>query len=162
MNDKYLVSILDSIMIAEGGYWNDKIGGPTNFGITQSTLNSVRKLYPDAGLPEMVFDLDEPTSRIILQKEFLEKKNVLSLPYPVALFHAHMVVMSWDDGIRIMQKRLGVKADGIIGPMTIAAVGNRGALDQLVDLAQDTDEFVLTRTNGYQQSYRNRFNAIVF
>ena len=162
MKDNKGSSILDSIIKAEGGYWNDPIGGPTKFGITQKTLNSVRKRFPSVGLPEKVMYLDESAARLILSEEYIKAKNVLSLPYPTSLFHGHMVVMSWDDGIRIMQSRLGLKSDGIIGPKTLAAVEAMGTFDQLVGIAEDVSEFLETRTNQFVKSYYNRFNSILF
>lgn len=152
--------ILDSLMVAEGGYWNDPVGGPTKHGITQSTLDAVRRKFPDVSLPETVYELDEHSARLILLKEYIEAKNILALPFPLAIFHSHMVVMSWDDGIRIMQKRLGVTVDGIIGSKTLNAVRSDGTLNQLYGLARDVYTFIETRDNGYADSYRTRFDNI--
>lgn len=151
--------ILDSIQAAEGGYWNDPIGGPTNFGITQTTLDKLRSQY-DGLLPDSVDDLDKETARIILRSEYLEKTRVIELPYPLNLFHGHMAVMSWDDGIRIMQKRLGVPVDGVIGPVTLRAVRAESPLDKLYGLYSDVKRFIETRNNGFNDSYARRFNQI--
>lgn len=159
MHVQWLDRILDSIQAAEGGYWNDPIGGRTNFGITQNTLDNIRKTAGDL-LPANVEDLTRDAARVIIQVEYLEKTRVAELPYPANLFHGHMAVMSWDDGIRLMQERLGVKVDGIIGPETLSAAKSQSTIDMLYGVYKDIVRFVETRTNGFQESYTRRFNSI--
>lgn len=154
-----LQNILKSIMRSEGGKWDDPIGGFTNFGITQTTLDNVRSRIK-VKLPQHVYDLDRATACVILEKEYIERLNLLALPPIASLFHSHMAVMSWDDGIKIMQERLGVKADGIIGPRTLAAVRAQTTLGLLYGTFSDVSEFCESRTNGFKESYINRFNAI--
>jgi lysozyme family protein len=159
MSVQTLNRILDSIQTAEGGYWNDPVGGPTNFGITQSTLDGLREKIGGA-LPETVDDLDSDIARVIIQHEYLIKTRVIELPYPLSMFHGHMAVMSWDDGIRIMQERLGVISDGIIGPITLGAAKSQSSIDMLYGVYRDLTRFIETRTNGFQDSYTRRFNTI--
>lgn len=161
MSVQFVNRILDSIQLAEAGYWNDPIGGPTNYGITQSTLDHLRIRHSDL-LPEKVSELDSDMARVIIKTQFLLKTRVLELPYPLSMVHSHMVVMAWDDGIRIMQKRLGVRPDGIIGRKTLNAARSQSSIDMLYGVYQDLSLFIKSRTNGFQASYTRRFNAIEF
>jgi lysozyme family protein len=152
-------SIIRDILIEEGGFWKDPVGGPTNYGITQNTLNSIRHLY--SGLPDLVNDLTEEEAAYIIDKEFISKQRVDQLPAPLDVLMGHMVVMSWDDGARILQSYLGLKEDGIIGSQTLQAVHAVNPLSIYGLSWRLTNEFIATRTNGYQRSYTNRFNSVI-
>lgn len=151
--------IVNSIQLAEGGDWNDPIGGPTRFGITLTTLTRLREKHPS--LPAELMDLDFETAGAIIESEYITKRNIDKLPYMTALVQGHMSVMSWEDGIIIMQERLGVKADGLIGPVTLRAVDSLSALAQVEGNIADIRKFLATRKNGYASSYETRLSSLL-
>lgn len=151
-------AIVESIAKAEGSYWDDPIGGPTNYGITQRTLTRLREKHPS--LPVSVKDLDPETAKLIIEQEYIVKRRIHELPERTALIHAHMSVMSWNDGIEILQKRLGVPVDGIIGPVTLKAARSQSSLEEVQGLVADVDEFVKSRDNRYAPSYETRLAAL--
>lgn len=112
----------ERIVVREGGYWNDPGAGPTNFGIVQSTLNRLRSRPRWVGLPANVRDLKREQAVEIIRVEYVEaQKAHLMLPM-IGEVIADTVVMSWDDGVRILQKLLGFEGkaiDGIVGKNTI-------------------------------------------
>jgi lysozyme family protein len=155
-------SITQDILISEGGFWMDPVGGPTNFGITQKTLEAIRFNYSD--LPKLVDDLTKEEAAFILEHEYIRKQRVHELPAPLDVLMGHMVVMSWDDGVRILQESLGFEGksvDGIIGPMTLQAVNNVNPLTVFGLSWRVTHKFIQTRTNGYASSYATRFDEVL-
>jgi lysozyme family protein len=155
-------SITQDILISEGGFWNDPIGGPTNFGITQNTLTKIRPLY--SGLPETVEELTIDEAAYIIEHEYVRRQRVAELPAPLDVLMGHMVVMSWDDGVRILQEMLGFEqkaVDGIIGPMTLEAVNNVNPLTVFGLSWRVTHRFITSRDNGYGSSYATRFDEVL-
>lgn len=152
-------AILDSIQEAEGGYWDDPWGGPTQFGITQRTLDNLHKMYGSElnALPSDVKDLTHEEARLIIEMYYVRRNRTHELPAPLNMLVSHGVVMAWDDIIKIMQNALGVKADGLIGPKTLAAANKLSALELLTLTHRVVLEFLRTRRSVLQQSYDNRF-----
>jgi lysozyme family protein len=157
--------ILSSVLGAEQGYWNDPIGGPTNFGIRQKTLDDLRKEFPEANLPVDVSSLTEAQARVIIYRRYLIAFRLHEMPKLLALPLAHGVVMAWDDIIKHLQENLGFQGediDGIVGSQTLRAIESL-SLSSLYRLTADTIEgFLETRTNGYATSYRTRFAELAY
>lgn len=152
-------AILDSIQEAEGEYWDDPWGGPTKYGITQRTLNNLHDQYGrelDA-LPTDVKDLTSEEARMIIELYYVRRNRTHELPAPLNMLVSHGVVMAWDDIIKIMQNALGVKADGLIGPKTLAAANKLSALELLTVTHRVVLEFLRSRRPVLQKSYDNRF-----
>ena len=104
----------------EGGFVVDN-AGPTNYGITQTTLNAYTK---SRELPDMdVRDITPELSRTIAKEEYFDKPGFDAFPDDTA-------ALAFDFGfnasparsVRLIQDIVGVKKDGINGPKTKQAV----------------------------------------
>lgn len=114
---------IDAILKREGWpkYTNhpaDK-GGPTKGGITLDTLSAWR------GRPQTIADLQamaEPEARAIYRGRYIRPWDFVPDDdlFEVLIDYA---VTSWhDDPTRALQEKLGVKVDGVLGPITRAAM----------------------------------------
>ncbi len=97
----------------EGGYVDDPDdpGGRTKYGISQ-------RAYPDLDIAALTVD----DAAEIYRRDYWDRVRGDDLPPAVAhvVFDA-AVNMGVGVAIRLMQRQLGVAADGIIGPVTLAA-----------------------------------------
>lgn len=128
---KYMADILKlypKIKKWEGGFVNDPadLGGATNKGVT---LNTYRKYCKIKKLPSpSINDLRQITDETVIEilREFYwnpcKADDILNQSI------ANLIVNSvWGSGlgyIKKVQEVAGVKADGVIGPKTIAAINN--------------------------------------
>lgn len=119
---RQLEAIITEILEREGGYVNhpDDKGGPTNFGITMSTLQEWRHKPVTAN---DVKALSEDEARAIYRDRYIVGPGFAGLPEPLR----GLVV---DSGVNCgvarvtgwIQREVGVTADGKMGPNTQAAV----------------------------------------
>lgn len=120
--------IIDDLIEREGGY-SDRAadrGGPTNWGITLTTLRRTRN-NPEL-TAEDVKKLTKDEARVIYQKEYIEVPGYSLIP------NDRLKVQLIDFGVnsspsratKALQRVLGVKDDGHIGPMTLAALTRFG------------------------------------
>lgn len=97
----------------EGSFVNDPDdrGGKTNRGISQ-------KSYPDLDIEKLTLE----RTRSILRKDYWEEARCGELPgkWAFALFDS-AVIHGPQTGVILMQQALGVRPDGINGPITQAA-----------------------------------------
>ena len=127
--------MLDAILKREGGYVNDPAdpGGPTKFGITLATLTEWRGGHATTG---DVADLDEREARAILRYRYLEAPGISHIGWDsvrAAVLDA-AVNHGPQQAIRSLQRCVGVKEDGIMGPVTLDALAGlteRAALAKL-------------------------------
>lgn len=102
------------IRVVEGGKFNhpNDPGGFTNMGLTQRD-------YPKLDL----HNLTRKQADDIFYKDYWKKSAAGKLPYPVYISYFDSVV---NTGIsranKILQKTVGVKQDGVIGPQTLKAI----------------------------------------
>lgn len=130
--------IVTDILRREGGYVNDPAdaGGPTMYGITQATLAEWR------GKPVTTKDvaaLTEKEARDIYMDRYLIKSGLtLILSDPI---RAAVVDMAVNHGVyqavRSFQRVLGVKEDGIIGPVTLGKMDDMSERSVLAHLAAE-------------------------
>jgi lysozyme family protein len=123
--------ILERLVKREGGYVNrpeDK-GGPTRWGITIPTLRrwrrQIRGCVPDgeAHAHEAIRNLSRAEAKAIYRELFLKRHNLRLVHSPELREHMlDCVVLHGSAAARWLQKAAGVKADGIIGPVTIKHV----------------------------------------
>ena len=112
---------LARVLAHEGGYTNhpDDPGGPTNFGIT---IFDYRKyVKPDAVADDVrAMRLDE--AKAIYRAKYWDALRCDDLPAGVdyAVFD-YGVNSGVSRAAKVLQRLLGVPADGIIGPVTLAA-----------------------------------------
>lgn len=99
----------------EGGYSNDPRdpGGETNFGIS-------KRAYPKLNIR----DLTRDDAIAIYKRDYWDAANCDALPpkLAVAVFDG-AVNQGVGIAAKLLQKAAGVSADGVIGPMTLRAIG---------------------------------------
>jgi lysozyme family protein len=117
--------LLDDILRREGGYVNHPAdrGGPTKYGITAATLGEWRKLGRPATADE-VLQLTEDEARQIYYSRYvvLPRLSVVQDPKLLALLVDTAVHSGPSTAVSFLQRALGVKADGVIGPETRRAL----------------------------------------
>lgn len=118
--------ILDEVFRHEGGYVDNAMdpGGATNMGITRKTLARWRKIVPYTKLPKTeVKNLTKAEAAKIYDKEYWSKVRGDLLPSGIDCSVMDFGVNSGPSrSIKTLQQCLGVSADGVIGPNTLAAV----------------------------------------
>jgi len=134
---------LEAILRWEGGYSdhpNDP-GGATNFGITIATLRRWRR--PEPVTKEDVRNLPREEAREIYRAYYWHECRCDELPDGVALAVFDSAVNQGPERARrLLQTALRVEADGIFGPITMAAVA-------AADEATLLDEFMARRAVHY-------------
>src|SRR5574343_130972 len=114
--------ILDEVIRREGGFVHDPLdpGGPTKFGITQYTLAIWRGR--DVTVDD-VASLTYDEAIRIYEKKYIEEPGFLQLPNGLRAAVVDFAVHSGPvTAVKQLQKSLGVTADGILGPTTMAAI----------------------------------------
>jgi lysozyme family protein len=124
---------LPFVLEMEGGYANHPSdpGGATNFGITQLTYNQWRVAK---GLKwANVRHITEEEVQAIYHERYWTDGHCDSLPWPVSLAHFDACVNHGiGNATKLLQKALGVTPDGVIGPVTEAAI-HRADPDRLLN-----------------------------
>lgn len=125
MTDSHFTQALQHVLRHEGGLVDHPAdpGGRTNRGITQRKLNEVRAAAAWLNLPATVDELTEDQVATIYRREYWSRLSCDELPASIAL-------AAFDAGVNAgigrsakwLQQAAGVKADGIIGAQTIAAI----------------------------------------
>jgi len=109
----------------EGGYANvsGDPGGATKYGITQATLNSLQGKALPAVLPTNVAQLTEDQAAVIYRAVDWAQIHGDELPGALAALMLNSAVNQGEPtAVLMLQNTLGVHADGVIGPATLAAV----------------------------------------
>jgi lysozyme family protein len=102
----------------EGGFVDDKndSGGATNWGISSRS-------YPNIDVAKLTRD----DAIAIYRRDFWEPLRCDELPYGLAVQLFDMAVNAGvSAAVKILQSTLFVTADGVLGPVTIAAAGKAG------------------------------------
>ena len=117
------MTIIDAIIRREGGYVDHPAdrGGATKYGITLKTLESWRGEPVTA---EDVRDLDQSEARRIYERLYIQGpgfdriagRRLRELAVDCAVNHGPSQAARW------LQAAAGVKADGIFGPKSLAAI----------------------------------------
>lgn len=118
---------VDFVLKHEGGYVNHPRdpGGETNMGIA-------KKFYPDLDIK----NLTRQQAVDIYRRDYWERARCHEMPPAVA----HMVFDSAVNqgisaSVRILQRSLRVRDDGIVGPVTLTAVRNANQSALLTEMA---------------------------
>lgn len=125
---------LTQVLKHEGGYVNhpNDPGGETNKGVTKAVYDDYRK---SKGLPvRSVKKLEQVELQDIYRARYwnLIKGDKLPPGVSYAVFDG-AVNSGVSQSAKWLQRALGVKADGIIGPATIAAVNSYSSASRLID-----------------------------
>lgn len=154
------------------GYANDPAdsGGATMCGITIATYRSYRKRlgYASTSVEDLkAISFDD--WRNILKSMFWDKWKANQINnQSLANILVDFVWASGVNGIKIPQRILGVKADGIVGPVTLAAVNNADSSSLFDEIHKARIEFVENIVNRrpsqsrFIKGWKRRINAITF
>ena len=122
----------------EGG-WSDHPrdpGGPTRWGITLKTLKAFRIDFNGDGVIDGrdLSVMTEGQAASIYQDRFWDKArcDILPLGLDLAVFDS-AVNQGPARAVKFLQKAVGVRADGIIGAKTMAAIQSRPTADILTE-----------------------------
>lgn len=99
----------------EAGYVNDPNdpGGETKYGIS-------KRSYPHLDIASLTLD----DAKGIFAADYWRECSCDQMPWPLCLFVFDMAVNQGQPVAKVMlQRTLGVTADGVIGPVTLAAAG---------------------------------------
>lgn len=123
MNASYIDYVVKGILNVEGGFVNKKAdrGGATKYGITIGTLSRWRKKKVTV---QDVMNLTKEEAATIYKEEYIRKPGFLNFgdePLAEQLIDAG-VNHGQAGAIKILQRALDLRDDGVIGPQTIAAV----------------------------------------
>ena len=117
---------LTHVLAHEGGYADHPAdpGGATNMGITRRTLARWRGISPYWSLPKAeVRDLGRSEAATLYEALYWRRSAAPDLPAGLDLSLFDFSVNSGPDRpIRTLQTIVGTKADGFIGPITLAAI----------------------------------------
>lgn len=157
------ISILAPFILSfEGGFVNDPFdrGGATNKGVTIATWRQVGYDKDGDG------DIDVDDLKLLTDKDVIERvmrphywnrwKADLITSQSVANILVDWVWASGAHGIKIPQRILGVKADGIVGPKTLQALNNRESREIFNTLQRERRAFIdrIIAGNPSQQRFR--------
>ena len=139
----------------EGGYINhpNDRGGETKYGIS-------RRWYPN----EDISNLTRERANIILFRDYWKNRNINQLPDELAYrVFDNAIVQGQPTAVRNLQRALGVKADGQIGPNTLNAVNSqdyntiRKRFIDNVNKVEDEYQRRDPRQKVFEKGHRNRY-----
>lgn len=135
--------VVEFVLNHEGGYSNDPDdpGGETNFGIS-------KRSYPMLNIKA----LTRADAIEIYRKDYWMHCKCDQMPISIAvLLFDSAVNQGPGTAIRLLQRSLGVKTDGIVGPITIAA-----------SLKADTQHVVIELTARRSMQYATNAKLVRF
>lgn len=119
---------VEHVLTFEGGYVFDSNdpGGETNWGIS-------KRSYPHLDIK----NLSKQDAIQIYFNDFWTPIKPLLIPDKIRLCLFDCAVnQGVDRAIKILQTAVGTKVDGILGPITLAALKNRNDIDTLIAISQ--------------------------
>lgn len=154
-------NVLAFILHSEGGFVDDPddSGGPTNQGIT---LGTYQKSHPGATVEDLKKITPTEVSRIY-ETEYWDTVHGGDLPVGVDLMVADFGVTSRPSrSVTFLQSAVGTSGDGIIGPLTMAAIASRRPIDIVITLASLQRAYYRGLKNPkYEKGWLNRTDARV-
>lgn len=128
---------ITEVLKNEGGYVDHPLdkGGPTNYGITQKTLSDF--LGHEATKNE-VQNLSMDVVRQIYKQNYWDRLSLSKLKDPVlaSVLFDQAVNRGTRKVAEQIQSSLGVKVDGIIGPITLRAINERDSMKFLIEFVK--------------------------
>lgn len=133
-SNSWLDGALDTVLESEGGFQNDKedtgnyrpdgtlIG--TNKGITPKALAAYKGVDADTITVEDIKSVDDETARAIYKQDYYEGPGINKLPAYLRESVMDMYINAGPNAIKILQRKVGAKADGILGPATLQAIAD--------------------------------------
>ena len=135
-----LTQSLDWLLEEEGGFSNHPSdrGGATMYGVTQTTYNAFRKKKGKSQQP--VKNITKEEAYTLYEEEYWRAASCHLLPWPISYLTFDAAVNSGvKRAVQWTQAGIGVTADSIVGPGTVAAAkkvleeGDTGRLLGIVD-----------------------------
>lgn len=129
---------LSCVLTHEGGFVDNKAdpGGATNLGITRKTLARWRNIHPWWRVkPDAVKALRRPEAARIYKSLYWDRSRAGLLPtgLDLAVFD-HAVHSGPAAAVKALQRELGVKPDGLVGPLSLTALRARVAMAGIAGL----------------------------
>lgn len=156
----------------EGGFVNDPddLGGATNKGITIGTYATYcrRKGYPEPTVERLKMMTQDTWTEIMKSMYWDRWKADKIVNQSVANILVDWVWASGINGIKRPQQLLGVKADGLVGPQTLASVNAKDAEALFYAIKADRirfiDEICKKRPANlkFKKGWLNRINDFKF
>ena len=158
----------------EGGFVNDPVdkGGATNMGVTIGTWRSVgydKDGDGDIDVDDLhLLDKEDVIERVLRPHYWNRWRADEILNQSVANILVDWVWASGTHGIKRPQRILGVTADGIVGPKTLAAVNSMDPMELHFRIKNDRIKFIdeICQRDPSQEHFRkgwmNRINALVY
>jgi lysozyme family protein len=133
---------LARVLAHEGGYTDhpDDPGGPTNFGITIADYR--RYVKPDANAAEVkAMSIDD--AKAIYRSKYWDALHCDALPAGLdyAIFD-YGVNSGIARAAKVLQRALGIAADGVIGPVTLARVARSVASTLIMAVCDERLRFL--------------------
>jgi lysozyme family protein len=137
-------NLINRLIQREGGYVNhpDDKGGPTNMGITLRTLASWRGTVVTA---RDVKDLGYDEAAAIYRQRYWIDPGLFTLsvsPLLMAVLFDAAVHHGPRKAVQLLQRSIGVKDDGIIGPITRECVGRMRATNMMALFVAERVEYM--------------------
>lgn len=157
----------------EGG-WSDRKadrGGKTNMGVTLSTWKSQGyDKNGDGGIDEHDLKLIDKTDVVTLLKNgYWDKwKADMIRNQSIANLLVDWVWNSGIHGIKIPQRLMGLKTDGVVGPITLNSVNNANQRNLFFMIKEARLEFIddIVKNDPTQKAnlngWKNRINSFIF
>ena len=149
------------------GFGNDPddLGGATMCGVTLATYRTYcrDKLLPTPGVKELKA-IPYAQWREIAKSMFWDMwKADEIVSQPVANILVDWVWSSGSNGIKIPQQMLGVKADGVVGPKTIAALNRQNPREFFYKLKERRKKFledIVAKSPGQKKFLKGWLNRL--
>jgi lysozyme family protein len=127
-------SAFERLIGHEGGYVSDPRdpGGETKFGIS-------KRSYPDLDIKSLTME----QAKAIYKRDYWDRAHCDSL-HPIIAFQVFDAAVNSGIGqsIRFLQKAVGVADDGVIGPLTLAAIQRRETAELIARFNAERLEFM--------------------
>lgn len=126
LNNSDVKRLAEEIVKREGGYVNDPSdpGGATKWGVTIGTMKALGVDLNGDGKVTITDTklLTEEKAVEIYMEHYYKRPKIAELPISLQPSVFDMYVNSGNHAIKILQRLVGVTADGVIGPNTLRAV----------------------------------------
>lgn len=140
MATQNLAVALAEILRHEGGYVDHPSdpGGATNMGITRKTLARWRRINPWWQLPKLeVKSLSRTEAKAIYKALYWDRIGANKLPPGIDVAIFDFAVNSGPNrAVKVLQRVLGVAADGIVGPKTLATLDGLASRTRISEIVK--------------------------